>query len=221
MNMGIAKRSQVRSAEFLRAKNAGNKRKTVGTATLALLLLLTAAANAQASSTVDPPRPLDALGMSYANLKPYLGSCDKDCRQHTKEAELGHRATFDLPPYTYTVEAGKVVEVMITAESFEAFIAEGKEKWGPPTSLEYENLVNPYGTESRIGTAHWDLPGGVIVDARQTKMPGKVLGVTKTKEADHKAVHITQRADPTDGAIVIIRNTSAQQADKPKPKTVL
>jgi hypothetical protein len=197
------------------------KRKPVRAATLALLLFTTAAANAQTAPTVRAPRPLDALGMSYANLRPYLVPCDKVCRLHAKIAEQGHRATFDLPPYTYTVEAGKVVEVMITTDSFQAFLDEGKEAWGPPTCLEYQDLVDPYGTESRTGTARWELPGGVIVDARQTKMPGKLLGVAKVKTVEHRTAHITQKEASTEGAIVIISNPSAQQAENPKPKRVL
>jgi hypothetical protein len=217
----MAKPNPVQGSETFYAENECVKGKTVRAVTLALLLFMTAAANAQTAPTVNTPRPLDALGMSYANLKPYLVPCDKECGKHAKAAELGHRATFDVPPYTYTVESGKVVEVMITTDSFQGFLDEGKEAWGPPTSLDYQNLVSPFGTESRVGTARWELPGGVIVDARETKMPGKLLGVAKVKTTDHKTVHITQKEAPTDGVIVIISNPSAQQAENPKPRSVL
>ena len=140
------------------------------------LLFLAGRANAQKQQK-DPaenaPRPMDALGMTYEALHPHLGPCKGDCRQQEKEAKLGHRATFELPPYAYTVEAGKVIRVVITAESFDGFIAEGKEKWGPPASLVYQSLANPDGTESHYGEAVWNLPNGVRVDARQSPVPGR------------------------------------------------
>ena len=200
------------------AQGEQKKRKTVRAVIFALNLFLAAGANGQTSTEVNAPRPLDALGMSYSQLTSYLKSCDKVCKQHAKEAELGHRATFDLPPYSYTVELGKVIQVVIIAESFDGFVAEGSESWGPPKSLVYQDLEDPFGTESHIGTARWELPGGVIVDARQTKIPGKVVGVTKLKSADQRTVRFTQTEEPTDGAIVTITNPSAQQ---PKPKKVL
>lgn len=185
------------------------------------LLVFTSSASAQNAPAANAPRPLDALGMRYSDLRGYLGTCDKDCKQHAKEADLGHRTTFELPPYAYTVESGKVIEVMIIAESFDAFLEEGKEAWGAPTSLVYQDLTDPFGTQSRTGTARWELPGGVIVNARQTKMPGKVLGVEKVKTADHHTVHFTHKEAPTEGAIVNISNPAALQAAKPKPKNVL
>ena len=216
----MAKSSPIQGIKSFHARWGSKKRYRMRALIFALLLFLIPSVHPQSAPTVNAPRPLDALGMSYTNLRTYLGSCEKECRQQSKEAELGHRAVFDLPPYTYTVESGKVVEVMITADSFEGFVAEGKETWGPPTSLVYQNWMSPFGTESRTGTARWELPGGVIVDAREAKIPGKVLGVTKLKSAGHSTVLFTQTEGPTDGAIVTISNP-APQNQKPKPTNVL
>jgi hypothetical protein len=182
--------------------------------------LIVGRANAQTLPAGNAPRPLEALGMTYEKFASYLGSCQKECRQHQKDAKLGYRTSFDLPPYSFTVESGKVVEVMITTDSFEDFINEGKEKWGQPTKLEYQVLQNPDGRESRNGTARWQLPGGVLVDARQTRIPGKVLGVTKL-HLDGKTIYLTQKDPPSEGALVVITNPSAQRAEKPKPVPVL
>lgn len=182
--------------------------------------LIASGVKAQTAPAANAPRPLDALGMNYEKLASYLEPCQKECRQHEKEAKLGHRTTFDLPPYSYTVEAGKVIEVMIMAESFEGFIDEGKEKWGPPKSLIFQAVENPYGGELRVGVARWELSGGVIVDARQTPIPGKVVDITKLY-IDGKVVNYTQKEPATEGALVIITNPSAQRKERPKPMRVL
>jgi hypothetical protein len=175
----------------------------------ALLLLVATGANAQSDTTVKAPPPLAALGMSYANLRLYLGPCDNECKPRAKEAELGHHVVFELPPYTYTVEAGKVVEVMITADSFDGFVGEGYDMWGPPTTLVHQNLESTFGAEASTSVARWELPGGVIVEARPAKIPGKIIGVTTVTTNDHKTIHITQQEDPVNGAIVIINNPGA------------
>lgn len=184
------------------------------------VLFAATSAAAEKNPVDNAPRPLEALGMSYAKLSPYLEPCRGECRQHEKEAKMGHRATFDLPPYAYTVEGGKVVEVMITATSFDDFVAEGKEKWGPPASLVYQAVANPDGTESRNGEVHWELPGGVVVDARQTPVPGKVVDVTKL-QLGGQTVMLTQKEPATQGALVFITNPRAQQTEKPKPRPLL
>ena len=189
-----------------------------------LLLVLVGRASAQKQPPKDPsenaPRPMDALGMTYEALHPHLGPCKGDCRQQEREAKLGHRATFELPPYAYTVEAGKVIRVVITAESFDGFIAEGKEKWGPPTSLVYQSLANPDGTESHYGEALWNLPGGVRVDARQSPVPGKILGVAKLNLGG-SPVDVTEREPTTVGAIVTITNALEIPKEKPKLRPLL
>jgi len=185
-----------------------------------LFLIAAAPGNAQKNAADNAPRPLDALGMSYAALQPHLGACRGECRQQEREAKQGHRATFDLPPYSYTVDAGKVIQVVIIAASFDGFIAEGKDKWGPPTSLVYQILANPDGSESRYGEARWNLPEGVLVDARQSPMPGKVLGVAKL-QLGGSAVDLTESEPPTVGAIVTITNPSAQHTEKPKPRPLI
>ena len=182
--------------------------------------LIAGVLKAQTLPAGNAPRPLEALGMTYEKFSTFLGSCQKECRQHQKEAKLGYRTSFDLPPYSFTVESSKVVEVMITTDSFEDFVNEGKEKWGPPTRLEYQVLQNPDGRESRNGSARWQLPGGVLVDARQTRIAAKVVGVTKL-HLDGRTVFLTQKDPPTDGALVIITNPSAQLTEKPKPVPVL
>jgi hypothetical protein len=182
--------------------------------------LIAGGANAQTPAAPKAPRPLEALGMTYDTLAPYLEPCQKDCKQQEKEAKLGFRITFKVPPYAYTVESARVVEVMITTESFEGFIDEGKEKWGPPKSLVYQTVPNPYGSETRVGTARWELPGGVIVDARQTPIPGKVVDVTKLQFAG-KTTYYTQKEPGSEGALVIITNPSAQRTEPPKPIRVL
>jgi len=183
-------------------------------------LFVAASVQAQKMPVNNALRPLDALGMPYAKLMPYLEPCKSECRQHEKEAKIGHRVTFEFPPYAYTVEGGKVVEVMITAASFDDFVAEGKEKWGPPTSLFYQVVANPDGPDSKNGEAHWELPGGVVVDARQTPMPGKVVDVTKL-QLGGKTVMFTQKEPATEGALVFITNPSAQRLEKPKPRPLL
>jgi hypothetical protein len=184
------------------------------------VLFLAASAQAQKSPAANAPRPLDALGMPYAKLMPYLEPCKSECRQHEKEAKIGNRVTFEFSPYAYTVEGGKVVEVMITAASFEDFVAEGKEKWGPPTSLVYQAVPNPDGPDSNNGQARWDLPGGVVVDARQSPVPGRVVDVTKL-QLGGKTVMLTQKEPATQGALVFISNPSAQHSEKPKPRPLL
>jgi hypothetical protein len=158
--------------------------------------------------------------MPYAKLMPYLEPCKSECRQHEKEAKMGYRVTFEFPPYAYTVEGGKVVEVMITAASFEDFVAEGKEKCGPPTSLVYQAVPNPDGPDLNNGQARWELPGGVVVDARQSPVPGRVVDVTKL-QLGGKTVMLTQKEPATQGALVFISNPSAQHSEKPKPKRLL
>jgi hypothetical protein len=158
--------------------------------------------------------------MTYDKLASYLEPCQKECKQLEKEAKLGNRITFNLPPYSYTVESGKVVEVMITTDSFEGFIEEGKEKWGAPKSLVYQAVPNPYGSETRVGRARWELPGGVIVDARQTPIPGKVVDVTRLVFAGRTTLY-TQKEPGSEGALVIITNPSALRTEQPKPMRVL
>jgi hypothetical protein len=182
--------------------------------------LIAGGLKAQTPAAPNAPRPLDALGMTYDKLASYLEPCQKECKQLEKEAKLGNRITFNLPPYSYTVESGKVVEVMITTDSFEGFIDEGKEKWGAPKSLVYQAVPNPYGSETRVGTARWELPGGVIVDARQTPIPGKVVDVTKLVFAG-KTTFYTQKEPGSEGALVIITNPSALRTEQPKPMRVL
>jgi hypothetical protein len=65
------------------------------------------------------------------------------------------------------------------------------------------------------------LPGGIVVDARQARIPGKALGVTTVKTVEHRTVHLTLTEAPTDGAIVIISKLSALRPEKPKPEKVL
>ncbi len=181
-----------------------------------LLLFFSSGPNAQtragakdsASSISSALRPLDALGMSFENFTSYLGPRQKEWKQQMKEARKGYRVTFELPPYAYTFESGKVVEVTITANSFQGFINEGTAKWGPPTRLEYLLSTSPYGANERTGTALWDLPGGIVVDVRQTTIPGKVVGVT-TLYIDRKPVYYTQTDAPTDAAIVRITRPPA------------
>jgi hypothetical protein len=195
----------------------------VVTLSAVLLLLLASGSYAQKQQkepAENAPRPMDALGMTYEALHPHLGPCKGDCRQQEREAKLGHRATFELPPYAYTVEGGKVIRVVITAESFDGFIAEGKEKWGPPSSLVYQALANPDGTESHYGEALWNLPGGVRVDARQSPVPGKILGVAKLNLGG-SPVDVTEREPTTVGAIVTITNLLDQPKEKPKPRPLL
>jgi hypothetical protein len=187
---------------------------------LGLIVLAAGTVNAQKEPADNTLRPLDALGMTYAALSSHLGPCKSECRQHEKEAKQGYRATFEVPPYSYTVEGGKVVEVMITADSFEGFVAEAKEKWGQPTSLTYQILADQDGTEARYGVAHWDLPGGVVADARQIPVPGKVIGVTKL-HLGGPPVLLTQKEPATEGALVIISNPSSQRTEKPKPRPLL
>jgi hypothetical protein len=182
--------------------------------------LIAGGVKAQTPAAPNLPRPLEALGMTYDTLAPYLEPCQKECKQLQKEAKIGYRTTFNVPPYAYTVESGKVVEVMITTDSFEGFIDEGKEKWGPPKSLVYQAVPNPYGSETRVGTARWELPGGVIVDARQTPIPGKVVDVTKLVFAGRTTFY-TQKEPGSEGAMVIITNPSAQRTEQPKPMRVL
>jgi hypothetical protein len=182
--------------------------------------LIGAGASAQNPPAGNKLRPVEALGMTYEKLSAYLGSCRKDCSQHAKDAKLGHRVTFEVPPYSYTLEGGKVIEVMITVDSFEEFLNEGREKWGAPASLEYQVIANPFGPELRSGTARWDLPGGVVVDARQTQMPGKVVGVSKLKLGG-QTVNVTEQNPSTEGAIVIITNPSSHRTEPPKPVHVL
>jgi hypothetical protein len=195
------------------------------TFSIALLMLLAGRTNAQKDPKEqrDPgenaPRPLEALGMNYAALSAHLGACKNECRQQEREAKLGHRATFEVPPYSYTVENGKVVEVMITATSFDDFLAEGRAKWGPPNSLKYQVMSNQDGTEARNGTARWDLPNGVVVDAKQTPVPGKVVGVTKLNLGG-QPVLLTEKEPATQGALVVITNPPAPAA-KPKPRPLL
>jgi hypothetical protein len=184
-----------------------------GTAIVVLSLLLAGGMNAQNTAAPNSLRPLDALGMTFENLSPYLAPCQKECRQREKEAKLGYRVTFDLPPYAYTVESGRVVEVTIAADSFQGFINEGSEKWGPPSSLVYLAAASSFGEDTRTGTARWDLPGGVVVDVRQTTMPGKVVGVTKL-DTDRKPVYYTQKDPPTDGATVTITRPPSPLKEK-------
>ena len=195
----------------------------VATLSAVLLLLFAGSSHAQKQQK-DPadnaPRPMDALGVTYEALHPHLGPCKGDCRQQEREAKLGHRATFELPPYAYTVEAGKVIRVVITAESFDGFIAEGKEKWGPPASLAYQSVVNPDGTASSYSEALWILPGGVRVDARQSPVPGKILGVAKLNLGG-SPVDVTEREPTTVGAIVTITNALEIPKEKPKPRPLL
>jgi hypothetical protein len=211
-------------AESVLPIGPGPKRRLcyLGTVLFGLALVSAGSLNAQNTPAANnAPEPLDALGMTYENLMAHLGSsCQKECRQHEKEAKLGHRETFEVPPYAYTVESGKVVEVMITADSFEGFIEEAKEKWGQAKSLTYQVLTSPEGVVSHHGTARWELASGVVVDAKQTPVPGRVVDIT-TLHLGGQTVHLTQKDPPTEGALVIITNPAVQQTERSKPVHVL
>ena len=207
-------------SDLRRARGVNAKLTLAGATIVVLFLVLAGGVKAQTTAAPSSLRPLDALGMSFENLSPHLASCQKDCKQREKEAKLGYRVTFDLPPYSYTVESGRVVEVMITADSFQGFINEGSEKWGPPSSLVYLAAASSLGADTRTGTARWDLPGGVVVDVRQTPMPGKVVGVTKL-DTDRRPVYYTQKDPPTDGVTVTITRPPAPPNEKVQTTHVL